>query len=130
MPFDVKKEYKEFYLPPRKPTIVTVPPMNFLAVHGQGDPNTEGGEYKQSIELLYGVAYTIKMSKKGSHQIKGYYDGDNADNEYFKQIAAQLVGLRLPGITGLGREEIKKAGEGGSCSQEESRLFQGPFFDL
>lgn len=44
-------------------------------------------------------------------QIKGYYDGDNADNEYFKQIAAQLVGLRLPGITGLGREEIKKAYE-------------------
>ena len=44
-------------------------------------------------------------------QIKGYYDGNNADNEYFKQIAAQLVGLRLPGIAGLGREEIKKAYE-------------------
>ena len=44
-------------------------------------------------------------------QIKGYYDGNNAENEYFKQIAAQLVGLRLPGIAGLGREEIKKAYE-------------------
>ena len=74
MPFDFKKEYKEFYMPPRVPTIVTVPPASFLAVRGQGDPNLEGGEYKRAIGLLYGVAFTIKMSKKGSHQIKGYFD--------------------------------------------------------
>ncbi|MBQ8959885.1 MAG: GyrI-like domain-containing protein [Ruminococcus sp.] len=74
MPFDYKKEYKEFYMPPKKPTIVTVPPMNYIAVRGQGDPNIEGGEYKQSIGLLYGVAFTIKMSKKGSRQIEGYFD--------------------------------------------------------
>ena len=74
MPFDFKKEYKEFYMPPKEPTIVTVPPMNYIAVRGEGDPNAEGGEYKQAIELLYGIAYTIKMSKKGDHQIKGYFD--------------------------------------------------------
>ena len=74
MPFDYKKEYKEFYMPPKDPTIVTVPPINYIAVRGQGDPNTEGGEYKQAIELLYGIAYTIKMSKKGSRQIEGYFD--------------------------------------------------------
>ena len=37
MAFDYKKEYKEFYLPPRKPGIVTVPPMNFVSVQGRGD---------------------------------------------------------------------------------------------
>ena len=74
MAFDFKKEYKEFYLPANEPSIVTVPPMNYLAVKGQGDPNEEGGEYKRSIELLYGIAYTIKMSRKGDHQIKGYFD--------------------------------------------------------
>lgn len=74
MAFDFKKEYKEFYLPPRKPGIVTVPPMNYLAVHWHGDPNVEGGGYKRSIELLYGVAYTIKMSKRGDHRIDGYFD--------------------------------------------------------
>jgi len=74
MAFDFKKEYKEFYLPKSKPGIVNVPRMNYLAVRGQGDPNTEGGAYKRSIELLYGVAYTIKMSKKGSRQIEGYFD--------------------------------------------------------
>lgn len=74
MSFDYKKEYKEFYMPPKKPTIVTIPPMNYIAVRGQGDPNIEDGEYKQSISLLYGIAFTIKMSKKGSRQIEGYFD--------------------------------------------------------
>ena len=74
MAFDYKKEYKEFYLPKDKPSIITVPKMNFIAVRGQGDPNQEDGEYKQSIGMLYGIAFTIKMSKKGSHQIDGYFD--------------------------------------------------------
>ena len=74
MPFDFKKEYKEFYMPPKTPTIVTVPPMNYIAVRGEGDPNEEDGEYKQSIGMLYGIAFTIKMSKKGDHRIDGYYD--------------------------------------------------------
>lgn len=74
MAFDYKKEYKEFYLPPSKPTIVTVPSMNFIAVRGHGDPNEEGGEYKQAMGLLYGIAFTIKMSKKGDHRIDGYFD--------------------------------------------------------
>lgn len=74
MAFDYKKEYKEFYMPKNKPAIVTVPTMNYISVRGQGNPNEEGSEYKKSIELLYGIAYTIKMSKKGSHQIEGYFD--------------------------------------------------------
>ena len=74
MAFDYKKEYKEFYLPPKHPGIVTVPAMNFLAVRGQGDPNEEGGAYKQALELLYGVAYAIKMSKMGNHKLAGYFD--------------------------------------------------------
>ena len=74
MAFDYKKEYKEFYLPPKKPTIITVPKMNYIAVRGKGDPNEEGGEYKSSIGLLYGIAFTIKMSKMGDHRIDGYFD--------------------------------------------------------
>ena len=41
MAFDFKKEYKEFYLPKNKPQIVTVPPMNYIAVRGKGDPNED-----------------------------------------------------------------------------------------
>ena len=74
MPFDYKKEYKEYYQPPAKPTLVDVPPMNYIAIRGKGDPNEEDGEYKQAISLLYSIAFTIKMSKKGSRQIEGYFD--------------------------------------------------------
>ncbi len=74
MPFDFKREYKEFYLPKNTPSIVDVPAMNYIAVRGHGDPNEEGGEYKASIGLLYGVAFTIKMSKMGDHRMEGYFD--------------------------------------------------------
>ncbi len=74
MAFDFKKEYKEFYMPKDKPAIVTVPKMNYIAVRGSGNPNEEGSVYKESIGLLYGIAFTIKMSKMGDHRIDGYFD--------------------------------------------------------
>ena len=74
MAFDFKKECKELYKPASKPSIVTVPPMSYVAVRGKGDPNTEGGEYQNALPLLYGIAYTVKMSKKGSRSIEGYFD--------------------------------------------------------
>ena len=74
MAFDYKKEYKEFYLPGNKPSIIMVPPMNYIGVRGQGDPNAEDGEYQKAMGILYGIAYTIKISKKGDRQIEGYFD--------------------------------------------------------
>ena len=74
MPFDFKKEYKEFYMPKNKPEIVNVPKANYIAVRGKGDPNEEGGEYKSAIGVLYAVAYTLKMSYKTDYRIEGFYD--------------------------------------------------------
>lgn len=74
MAFDYKKEYKEFYMPPKKPGIVDVPPMNYIAVRGKGNPNDENGEYKSAIGLLYGIAFTIKMSYKVEHKIDGCFE--------------------------------------------------------
>lgn len=74
MTFDYKQEYKEFYLPEKKPQIVDIPSMNFVAVRGRGNPNDEDGEYKKAMNLLYGIAFTIKMSYKGSRKIEGYFD--------------------------------------------------------
>ena len=74
MPFDYKKEYKEFYMPKNKPSIVSIPSMNYIAVSGHGDPNQEDGQYKKAIGLLYGIAFTIKMSKNGDYKIDGYFD--------------------------------------------------------
>ena len=113
MAFDYKKEYKEYYLPPTKPGIVTVPSMNFVAVRGKGNPNEEDGEYSQALNLLYGIAFTIKMSKKGDRRIEGYFDYvvpplegfwwqegvvgvDYAHKELFEWISA----IRLPDFVG------------------------------
>lgn len=74
MAFDFKKEYKEFYLPKTKPSIIEIPKMNYIAVRGKGNPNEENGEYKSSIGLLYGIAFTIKMSYKGTHKIEGFFE--------------------------------------------------------
>ena len=49
MAFDYKKEYKEFYQPGKKPSLVEVPKMRYIAVRGEGDPNEEGGAYKEAI---------------------------------------------------------------------------------
>ena len=73
MVFDFKKEYKELYKPKDKPSIINVEKANFIAVRGVGDPNSENSEYKQSISLLYPIAYAIKMSKKGDYKIDGYF---------------------------------------------------------
>jgi len=74
MPFDFKRKYKEFYMPKARPEIVTVPPMNYAAVRGQGDPNQEGGAYQQAVSILYAISYTIKMSFKGERHIPGFFE--------------------------------------------------------
>ena len=92
MTFDYKKEYKEFYLPPKVPGIADIPTINYAAVRGKGNPNDPDGEYKRAMSLLYGISFTIKMSYKGSHRIEGY----------FPYVVPPLEGLwRQDGITGI-----------------------------
>ena len=74
MAFDFKKEYKEFYLPPERPEIVTVPRANYIALRGRGDPNEPDGDYQRAIGVLYAVAYTLKMSYKTDHRIDGFFE--------------------------------------------------------
>lgn len=70
---DYKKEYKDLYQPPKKPSIIDVPEMVFIAVDGHGDPNTSP-EYKLAMEILYGLSFTVKMSKMDGSQPEGYFD--------------------------------------------------------
>ncbi|KNF08977.1 hypothetical protein CLPU_4c00230 [Gottschalkia purinilytica] len=69
---DYKKEYKDLYQPKSKPSIVNVPEMNFIMVSGKGDPNSE--VFQQAVELLYGLSFTIKMSKMKGNQPEGYFE--------------------------------------------------------
>ncbi len=74
MAYDFKKEQKEIYKPKAKPSIVTVPKMNYIAVRGKGNPNDEDGEYKKAIGLLYPIAYALRMSYKTDYKIEGYFE--------------------------------------------------------
>lgn len=74
MAFDFTKEYKRYYLPSPRPEIIEIPPMTFLALEGQGDPNEPGGAYAAAVGLLYGLAYTIKMSYKGPYRMEGFFE--------------------------------------------------------
>jgi len=74
MAFDFKKEYKEIYMPKHKPEIITVPPVNYIAVRGKGNPNEEGGAYQQALGILYAVAYTLKMSYKTDYKMEGFFE--------------------------------------------------------
>ena len=71
--FDFKKEYKELYQPKTKPSIVDVPEMLFIAVDGEGDPNTSP-EYQRAVQTLYGLSYAIKMSPRNGYTIEGFFD--------------------------------------------------------
>lgn len=74
MAFDFKREQKQFYKPKNKPEIIAIPPMNYAAVRGCGNPNEENGAYQQAIHILYAISYTLKMSYKGSRKIKGFFE--------------------------------------------------------
>lgn len=71
---DYKKEYKDLYMPGTKPCVIDVPAMCFIMVDGKGNPNIEGGEYQQAVELLYAFSYTIKMSKMAGNPPDGYFE--------------------------------------------------------
>lgn len=69
---DYKKDYKDLYLPKRKPMLIDVPPMNFIMIDGEGDPNHT--EYQQAVGALYALTFTIKMSKMSGNQPQGYFE--------------------------------------------------------
>jgi hypothetical protein len=61
---DLRKELKYLYVPsPKQVVEVDVPAMNFLMIDGKGDPNT-APEYKEAVEALYGLSYTLKFASK------------------------------------------------------------------
>ena len=71
---DYKKENKDLYQPKIIPAVVDVEEMQFVDIEGRGNPNDVDGEYQKAIEVLYGIQYTIKMSKKGNNIPTGYFD--------------------------------------------------------
>jgi hypothetical protein len=64
---DFKKELKHLYQPSAKDVVrMDVPPMNYLMIDGEGDPNTSEA-YQTGVEVLFALSYSMKfMVKKGT----------------------------------------------------------------
>jgi len=61
---DLKRELKNLYKPsPKEPVVVDVPPLNYLMIDGEGDPNTAQA-YRDALSALYPVAYALKFNYK------------------------------------------------------------------
>lgn len=71
--FDYRKEYKDLYMPKDKPVLIEIPLMNFIMTDGSGDPNNNPC-FEQAVELLYGLSFTIKMSKMKENRPEGYFE--------------------------------------------------------
>jgi hypothetical protein len=69
---DLKKQWKHLYQPPAgEITIVNVPPLTYLMVDGEGDPN-KSKAFEQAVEALYSLSYTLKFSLKKSPRAIDY----------------------------------------------------------
>ena len=65
---DYKKEFKSLYTAPDEPTLVEVPPLSYLMIDGQGDPNT-APVYSESVSTLYKLAYAIRFLMRDEHDL-------------------------------------------------------------
>ncbi|MEK7668519.1 MAG: GyrI-like domain-containing protein [Gemmatimonadota bacterium] len=59
---DLFKKYRAEYVTPKKPVLVKVGPVKYLAFTGRGAPTSAG--FQTAIGALYAVAFTIKMTRK------------------------------------------------------------------
>ena len=71
---DYKKKYKDLYQPKTTGMLIDIAAIPFLMVDGKGNPNEEDGDYSKAMQLLYGITFTIKMSRKGTKALEGYHD--------------------------------------------------------
>ena len=70
---DLKKKWKQLYQPKAGViTTVTVPPLTYLMVDGEGDPNNSK-TFGEAVEALYSLSYTLKFSLKKSPRPVDYW---------------------------------------------------------
>jgi hypothetical protein len=148
---DLLRELGALYKPPMdRPVLVEVPKMNYLAVDGEGDPNTSV-EYRDSIQALYSASYALKfMVKRGRDAIdyrvmpleglwwaddmNSFAEGKKGDWKWTSMIAqpdlitgelveAAIVKLKEKGLPALQKVRYETFDEGLSAQI----LYVGPF---
>ncbi|MCR5188861.1 MAG: GyrI-like domain-containing protein, partial [Treponema sp.] len=116
MPFDYKKEFKDLYLPSKKPQLVTVPKMNFLAVRGKG-----GYKIADFFDYVVPPLEGFWWQEKENSALAGF---DYSDKSSLKWISV----IRLPDFVTLKNFEWAKEKadnkKGLDCSKAEMLSFE------
>jgi hypothetical protein len=86
---DLYKLHKAEYAATRKPVLVELKPASYLAISGQGAPG--GDLFTASIGALYGVAFTIKMTRKFAGQQD--YAVCKLEGQWWSELAADFAKL-------------------------------------
>lgn len=76
---DLYKLHKADYVTPSKPVLIEIKPAQYLTIEGKGEPG--GQRFSDCLGALYGVAYTIKMTRKSEN--KGDYSVCKLESQWF-----------------------------------------------
>jgi len=69
---DWKTKEKQFYSPVAKPVSIIIPEMKFFTIEGKGNPNNP--DFQNYIEVLYTLAYGVRMWTKSAPAPTGYFE--------------------------------------------------------
>ncbi len=122
---DLFKLHKDEYAAPKEPALLTIKPAKYLSIEGGGKPG--GAEFQAQIGALYGVAYTIKMTRKFAGR-EPDYKVPPLEGLYWNIDAAagtmswKLL-VRVPGF--IGPRDLKNAA---ASLREKGK--DGPFGDV
>ena len=112
---DLYKKHKDEYAAVRKPALTSISQARYLAIDGQGAPGSE--IFSASIGALYGVAFTVKMTRKFSGrqdyavcklEAQWWSDGEQDFTEAPKQTWQWKLLIRTPNF--VTQKEVDQAG--------------------
>jgi hypothetical protein len=72
MKHEWRKNEKKLYIPTQKPELVTIPEFKFFMIKGKGNPNSE--DFSKRVEVLYSLAYAVRMMPKQGYTPEGYFE--------------------------------------------------------
>ena len=135
---DLYKENKKEYLATQKPALVRVGPAVYLSIRGKGAPGHSA--FTEAIGALYGMAFTIKMTRKFAgkrdyavSKLEAVWPDINCDGgprnqeEWTWELIIRTPKFISPKDLGQAMETLKKRGQGGEVERVELRsLNEGP----
>lgn len=72
MKHEYRKHEKELYAPKKTPELLDVPKQKYICIQGQGNPNNPA--FSERVQVLYSLAYGIRMMPRTGYTPEGYFE--------------------------------------------------------